>query len=298
MLLDEFEKLLECRVLKDEEIVSSCESLTFNSYLVDVADPEGHHVTVPGFRREIRRCRSVDLVSRLGRSSDVPLLILVVKVVCSSDFRKSELQKYEAPNNGKDTVTLGAAVWLPHIDAYPFNYQIQIKLYDASRNILSSRHLKKDERICSRESIAFGGYLVDVGKLEGDKQVLPGLNDENSPREIRKPDSVIHTSFRSSKSTLKGWLMWESHGNDLPRQDLSCSSPSNIERTKVAETVSATNLYVMLGRYCLFLRNHLRRVLLQNASTTANMLIVPTLRCSKLPLLETPYSQLLKQVKI
>ncbi|CAI0408789.1 unnamed protein product [Linum tenue] len=111
MLLDEFEKLLECRVLKDEEIVSSCESLTFNSYLVDVADPEGHHVTVPGFRREIRRCRSVDLVSRLGRSSDVPLLILVVKVVCSSDFRKSELQKYEAPNNGKDTVTLGAAEW-------------------------------------------------------------------------------------------------------------------------------------------------------------------------------------------
>ncbi|CAL1373635.1 unnamed protein product [Linum trigynum] len=129
MLLDEFEKLLECRVLKDEEIVSSCESLTFNSYLVDVADPEGHHVTVPGFRREIRRCRSVDLVSRLGRSSDVPLLILVtanlhllssqtdqipiavLEDYLSSDFRKSELQKYEAPDNGKDTVTLGAAEW-------------------------------------------------------------------------------------------------------------------------------------------------------------------------------------------
>jgi hypothetical protein len=40
MLFDECEKLLECRILKDEEVVSSSETLTFNSFLVDVGDPE------------------------------------------------------------------------------------------------------------------------------------------------------------------------------------------------------------------------------------------------------------------
>ena len=40
MLFDECEKLLECRILKDEEVVSSGETLTFNAFLVDVGDPE------------------------------------------------------------------------------------------------------------------------------------------------------------------------------------------------------------------------------------------------------------------
>ncbi|KAI6707038.1 hypothetical protein NL676_010000 [Syzygium grande] len=34
-------KLLECRILKNDEVVSSGETLTFNAYLVDVGEPEG-----------------------------------------------------------------------------------------------------------------------------------------------------------------------------------------------------------------------------------------------------------------
>lgn len=43
MLYDDCEKLLECRIVKKDEVVSSGETLTFNASLVDVGDPEGHH---------------------------------------------------------------------------------------------------------------------------------------------------------------------------------------------------------------------------------------------------------------
>ena len=43
MLYDECEKLLECRILKQEEVVCSGETLIFNSYLVDIDTPLGDH---------------------------------------------------------------------------------------------------------------------------------------------------------------------------------------------------------------------------------------------------------------
>lgn len=43
LLYDDCEKLLECRILKKDEVVNSGETLTFNAYLIDVADPEGDH---------------------------------------------------------------------------------------------------------------------------------------------------------------------------------------------------------------------------------------------------------------
>lgn len=46
-LYDECDKLLECRILKQDEVVSSGEMLTFNAYLVDVGDPEGECTAIP-----------------------------------------------------------------------------------------------------------------------------------------------------------------------------------------------------------------------------------------------------------
>ncbi|XP_059442049.1 uncharacterized protein LOC132174406 [Corylus avellana] len=43
ILYDDCERLLECRIAKKDEVVSSGETLTFNAYLVDVGDPEGDH---------------------------------------------------------------------------------------------------------------------------------------------------------------------------------------------------------------------------------------------------------------
>lgn len=41
MLYDLCDKLLECRLLKKYEIVTSGETLEFNGYLVDIGDPDG-----------------------------------------------------------------------------------------------------------------------------------------------------------------------------------------------------------------------------------------------------------------
>ncbi|XP_027343195.1 uncharacterized protein LOC113855762 [Abrus precatorius] len=40
-LYDECEKLLECRLLKKDETVTSSETLVFDGYLVDIGDSEG-----------------------------------------------------------------------------------------------------------------------------------------------------------------------------------------------------------------------------------------------------------------
>lgn len=40
-LFDECEKLLTCRLLKNDESVTSGETMEFNGYLVDIGDPEG-----------------------------------------------------------------------------------------------------------------------------------------------------------------------------------------------------------------------------------------------------------------
>ena len=41
-------------------------------------------------------------------------------------------------------------------------------LFDASRNSIDSRFLKKDEKIESGGTITFDGHLVEVGEPQGD----------------------------------------------------------------------------------------------------------------------------------
>ena len=43
MLYDECAKLLECRLLKQDEVIYSGETLIFNRYLVDIDASQGDH---------------------------------------------------------------------------------------------------------------------------------------------------------------------------------------------------------------------------------------------------------------
>lgn len=57
LLYDDCEKLLECRLLKKDEEVSSGETLTFNAFLVDVNEAdsvEGDRKPVPGFNSQAK----------------------------------------------------------------------------------------------------------------------------------------------------------------------------------------------------------------------------------------------------
>lgn len=46
MLYDDCEKLLYCKVLKKEEVIRPGETLTFDTCLIDIGDPEGDHKTL------------------------------------------------------------------------------------------------------------------------------------------------------------------------------------------------------------------------------------------------------------
>lgn len=49
-------------------------------------------------------------------------------------------------------------------------------LFDASRNLLDSRFLKKDEVIESGEAISFDAHLVEIGEPQGDHKPLRESN--------------------------------------------------------------------------------------------------------------------------
>ena len=64
---------------------------------------------------------------------------------------------------------------------------MQVMLYDANKNLLNSRFLKKDEVIKSGETLTFDAHLVDVGEPEGNHEPVMGLNvQERSCNEVGK----------------------------------------------------------------------------------------------------------------
>ncbi|KDP25263.1 hypothetical protein JCGZ_20419 [Jatropha curcas] len=116
MLFDDCEKLLECRILKGEEVVSSGETLAFNGYLVDVGDPEGEvdHKPVSGLNlrereRKISERPRPSLMNRhkfkspissdkkdASEKSKAKMNCLSPSQKIIREFKKSELQRYGA----------------------------------------------------------------------------------------------------------------------------------------------------------------------------------------------------------
>lgn len=61
LLYDDCEKLLECRILKKDEVVSCGETLTFNAYLVDVNAAEGDQKPTASASTSVARdCKIVE----------------------------------------------------------------------------------------------------------------------------------------------------------------------------------------------------------------------------------------------
>ncbi|XP_038725778.1 uncharacterized protein LOC120016883 isoform X2 [Tripterygium wilfordii] len=212
-LYDECDNLLECRILKKDEVIGSGETLTFNAYIVDVGDPEGDlkpshdssfHVREkntsekPGLMHGQKfRSSSIDpgartinsknnIARRPGPNNTSPSQKLI------RDFRKSELQKYGAPQSSPGTPKLNIREWqvlyTTQVTQKAKKYHDgflqlesfgslgrQIMLYDATRKLLDSRFLKKDEIIRSGESILYDTHIVDIGEPEEECKPLEDL---------------------------------------------------------------------------------------------------------------------------
>ncbi|XP_023900780.2 uncharacterized protein LOC112012631 [Quercus suber] len=226
MLYDDCEKLLECRILKKDEAVSCGETLTFNAYLIDVGEPEGDHKpTISGLNCQGRDEKitekpshwrgqkfrnhlvSFDRKNNVEMNKARPTLSPSQKII--REFKKSELHKYKAPQSSPDTKKPSATEWevlyTTQVTQKAKKYHDgflrlptcgtlgrQVMLFDASRKLLDSRFLKKDEVIRSGESVAFDGHLVEVGELDGDHKPLMDLNVQGNNLNVVKKNGIMH----------------------------------------------------------------------------------------------------------
>ncbi|BAT72962.1 hypothetical protein VIGAN_01041000 [Vigna angularis var. angularis] len=217
-LYDECEKLLECRLLKNDETVISGESLVLNGYLVEIGDQEGDKkpecdLNVDRRSRSFSRFRTPDC-SKHTRMNEKENVGRVRRPLSPSqkvirEFKRRELVKYGSPKISQQAQNPSIEEWhvlyTTQVTQKAKKYHdgflrlvlrgscgAQITLFDTSKKVLDSRFLKKDDVIKPGESIAFDSYLIDIGEHQGgcspDSKV-PGdkfTNVEGTQTDIQK----------------------------------------------------------------------------------------------------------------
>ncbi|WJZ82047.1 hypothetical protein VitviT2T_001840 [Vitis vinifera] len=243
MLYDDCEKLLYCKVLKKEEVIRPGETLTFDTCLIDIGDPEGDHKILSDLNSQGKnekimensrlsngqtlRKNSVFTEKRKFNSekNKTPSINLSPSQRIIREFKKSELHKYgtlpSSPDTPKSTVTEWQALYTTQITQKAKKYHDgflrlsiggsqgrQVMLYDASKKLLDSRFLKKDEVIRSGESLTFDAHLVDVGEPEGNHKPVMGLNVQGINCKEVGESGILHgeqNNSKTSKAVLRKW---------------------------------------------------------------------------------------------
>ncbi|KAL6280633.1 hypothetical protein ACE6H2_017514 [Prunus campanulata] len=229
LLYDDCEKLLECRLLKKDEEVSSGETLTFNAFLVDVNEAdsaEGDRKPVPGFNSQAKDMKFNEKRAKPfvnTRNKPEPNLSPSQKII--REFKNRELHKYGAAQSSPETMRTSKAEWQvlyttqltqkakKYHDGFlqlaiSGSYGKQIILLDESRNQLDSRFLKKDEVLASGESIGFSAHLVEIGECEEDNKPGKNLHFKENKRNVVREAGVKHEQSNgviTDKAAEKEW---------------------------------------------------------------------------------------------
>ncbi|KAG6636533.1 uncharacterized protein LOC122281114 [Carya illinoinensis] len=226
MLYDDYEKLLECRLLKKDEVVSCGGSLTFSAYLIDILDAQEGHKPITDLNSQGRDMKITGKPSLMHRqklrnrsvSSDRQnyeekknkawqTLSPSRKII--REFKKSEVQKYQAPQTSPDTTKPSTTEWhalyTTQVTQKAKKYHDgclqlvtrgslgrQVMLFDESRKLLNSRFLKKDEVIRSGESIPFDSHLVEIGEHEEDRKPQIDLSAQGNNCNVVKETRTLH----------------------------------------------------------------------------------------------------------
>ncbi|KAI6707009.1 hypothetical protein NL676_009971 [Syzygium grande] len=211
MLYDDSEQLLECRILKNDEVVSSGETLTFNAYLVDVGEPEGGQKPPDDTYTRSQENKVLKRTNLLHRKKFVNVsdcagdektkvekdkqqaigLSPSQKII--REFKKNEMNKYgilqASPNSRTSSMADWHALYTTHLTQKSKKYHDgflrctssgsmtrQVFLYDMSWKLLDSRFLNKAEEVSPGEMMEFPGHLVEVGNSEANHESLRDLN--------------------------------------------------------------------------------------------------------------------------
>ncbi|KAI3453355.1 hypothetical protein Pfo_010018 [Paulownia fortunei] len=278
MLYDEWEKLLESRFVKKDDVIKSGETLAFDSHLVDIGELCGGHKptsTVSCQEKDGKvseksgslytydsqsNSSSVDRKPMFAKSkgrvinlSPSEKMIRVTRVtICAdlSDFKKSEMNKCGSSPNCMDMTKTSTTEW-----QVLYTTQItqkvkkfhdgclqlvvrgsqgrQVKLYDTNRRHLDSKFLKKDEMVCSGESLAFEGHLVEIGEQEGDhKPVNNSILQGKNFQVVGKTDIADH---QAKIPTNKKFPAGKTPDKTSPGKLTNLNDPSsNVENAKLS----------------------------------------------------------------
>ncbi|KAK4365504.1 hypothetical protein RND71_016862 [Anisodus tanguticus] len=201
MLYDDCEKLLGIKILKNNIDVKEGETLAFDSYLVDIGDPHSDYKPIPILNtKQIKKETQQYGLLHSGKSSTAAdnrkSNLCKRKALPSSlspsqkiirEFKKSEVRKYSSSPGSVDMTKSSTEEWQvlytaqmtqkakKFHDGYlrlviSSSHCKQIMLYDATRRLLDSRFLKKNESITSGQSVTFDGHLVEIGEREEDQK--------------------------------------------------------------------------------------------------------------------------------
>ncbi|KAJ8764940.1 hypothetical protein K2173_010405 [Erythroxylum novogranatense] len=261
-LLDDCEKLLECRILKEEEVVSTGQTLTFNTFLLYVGDPQGHVEPLcdSNFqqwnKKVLQRPRkkfASPSISTSGRKDNVEKIShnLSPSRAIIREFKKSKMQKYGAKESSLDVLKPSIKEWQvlyttqvtqkakKYHDGFLRLFHSgllgrQIMLYDATRKSLDSRFLRKDEIIRSGESITFDTHLVDIEELVENQY----LGDQKVQKDVfNVSDKTKTPNGHLDNPRIDKILVKESFQNPMDIQEDAYSSMSSVKSTSINKIV-------------------------------------------------------------
>ncbi|XP_073315573.1 uncharacterized protein [Primulina huaijiensis] len=201
MLYDEYDKLLETRFVKKDDVINSGESMTFDSYLVDIGEQcvgnkPFSSLNCQDNNKKVKQKLSSSCNHGYKNNSDrkpffgerTRLIKLSPSQKIIREFKNSELNKYKSfsspsfPDMTKSTKIEWQVLYTAQLTQKAKKFHDgflqlivrgsqgrQVMLYDTNRRLLDSRFLKKNELVKCGESLAFEGHLVEIGELEDHK---------------------------------------------------------------------------------------------------------------------------------
>ncbi|XP_052210451.1 uncharacterized protein LOC127813490 [Diospyros lotus] len=227
LLYDNFEKLLDSRILKKDEVVQSDETLAFDAYLVDIGDLDGNHKPIPNLNFQGRdqkinekaglfhgRKFKTNPVSAEEKKTNPGKKKSQSKNLSPSqkiirEFKKNEINKYRAPGNSPVTINTSCTEWQVLYTAQitqkakryhdgilrvtPCGSQMkqQATLLNEDGTNLSCKYLKLSDDVTSGSSFELPNYLVEVGELL--------KNHEGEASKDAHPGKDVESNFTSPR---------------------------------------------------------------------------------------------------
>ncbi|GAB2296126.1 hypothetical protein Dimus_030260 [Dionaea muscipula] len=209
MLYDDTEKLLDSKFLKKDEALKHGETIAFSLYLVDIGDVEAVHKPLSTLNSDSNATEKVGQ-HKNSKSNFLPpdrmcthrrKKISAANISPSQkiirEFQKNEMLKYgtqqSPPGSNSPMIKEWQVLYTTQLTQKAKKYHDgilqlltcgsqgrQVKLYDAQKNLLESRFLKKDEVIKTSETLRLDAHLVDIEDPEVSHEHLVDLNAQGS----------------------------------------------------------------------------------------------------------------------